>query len=163
MTNGAYPAPDSVDEAELAAICAAAQPHPLLADIPAALRPWLLPVRWERQRLWSVRKPPRALPIAELRWTYELPWWRAGNRQWFQVTPRAYLDAPDEYPEHRRRTAAADLSYPIHVLVRRGRYVPMDGLHRTVRADQLGHDTIDAMVLDLAELETCLLPAPRTP
>lgn len=155
------PLPDetSVDEDELTALCAKSEPHTLLADIPEALRPWLLPVNWERDRLWTIGREPIRIPLSELRWTYELPWWRGNDRRWFQVAPRAYLDAPHEHPEHHRRMLAIDLSYPIHVLRRRGRYVPLDGIHRTARADQLGHHTIDAIVLQLADLETFLVPA----
>lgn len=148
-----------VDEAELATLCATAEPHPLLAEIPDSLRPWLLPVGWDLQRLWSIRREPRQIPIAELRWTYRLPWWRGDDQRWFQVTPAEYLAAPQEYPEHDRRTAAADLSYPIHLLVRHGRYVPLDGIHRTVRADQLGQHTIAGIILDLTDLADCLSPA----
>lgn len=157
------PLPDelSVDEGELAALCATAEPHTLLAHVPAPLRPWLLPVNWDRGRLWTIQRETVQIPISDLRWTYELPWWRGTDRRWFRVTPRAYLNAPHEHPEHHRRTTSVDLSYPIHVLRRRGRYVPLDGIHRTVRADQLDHRTINAIVLQLTDLQDILVPAGR--
>ena len=67
--------------------------HHLFAEIPAALRDWLLPIEWDRELLWALELPRRRLTLEELRWHLDLPWWRS-NGVWFQVTPREYLARP---------------------------------------------------------------------
>jgi hypothetical protein len=126
-------------------------PHRLFAEIPAALRDWLLPIDWERDRLWALDLARRHVPRAELRWHLDLPWWR-GDGTWFQVTPREFLAQPKAHPEHTERVANADLSYPLHVIRRRERWLILDGIHRLVKAEILGLDQITAAPLDPADL-----------
>ena len=89
--------------------------HQLFAEIPAALRRWLLPIDWDRERLWALDLPHRRLDLDELRWHLGLPWWRREG-VWFQVTPNDFLADPMTHPEHANRVANADLSYPLHVV-----------------------------------------------
>lgn len=122
--------------------------HPF-AEIPTALRGWLLPIDWDRERLWVLDLPRRRLKLEELRWHHELPWWRRDG-VWFQLTPREFLAHPAAHPEHADRVANADLSYPVHVILRRQRWLILDGIHRLVKAD----------ILDLSEiLVAALSPA----
>lgn len=129
-----------------------APPHPLFADIPPVLRPWLLPIKWDRDRLWGIHHNPIRVAISELRWLYDLPFWRDRDGRWFQVTPREFIEGAAKYPEHVDRVADADLSYPIHVLRRRQRFFILDGVHRLVRADLDGHDHIAAIVLTAEDI-----------
>jgi len=125
--------------------------HHLFAEIPAELRAWLLPIDWDRDRLWALDLPRRRVPRAELRWHLDLPWWR-GDGTWFQVTPREFLAQPKAHPEHAERVANADLSYPLHVIRRRERWLILDGIHRLVKAEILGLDQITVAPLDSADL-----------
>ena len=128
--------------------------HRLFAEIPAALRRWLLPIEWDRDRLWALDLPRRRLTVEELRWHFDLPWWRHGGA-WFQVTPRDFLAQPTAYPEHAERVANADLSHPLHVIRRRGRWLILDGIHRLAKAEMLGLSDVDVSTLapeDLANI-----------
>lgn len=125
--------------------------HHLFAEIPTALRGWLLPIDWDRRRLWGLHLPCRDVRLEELRWHFDLPWWRRDG-VWFQVTPREFLAHPTAHPEHSARVANADLSYPLHVIRRRERWLILDGIHRLVKAEMLGLDEIAVSTLDSPDL-----------
>src|SRR3954451_14638010 len=84
--------------------------HHLFAEIPSALRGWLLPIEWDRELLWALEFPRRRLELQELRWHFDLPWWRR-NGVWQGHPAREFLARPKAHPEHAARVANADLSY----------------------------------------------------
>ena|SRR6185503_5094337 len=53
------------------------------------------------------------------------------------------------------RVDAADLSYPIFITRAHGKFMIVDGCHRTVKAKLMGLETIDAIILTNDELATC--------
>ena len=95
--------------------------------------------------------PAGRVSLGELRWHLDLPWWRRDGT-WFQVTPREFLAEPQAHPQHAERVANADLSYPLHVIRRRERWLILDGIHRLVKAEILGLDRITVLPLDPADL-----------
>lgn len=151
-----------VREGEIDRIVEAALPHPLLAAMPATLQPWLLPLEWDRDKLWSIRHPPVQVPLHDFRWLYELPFWRGNDGAWFDVTPSQFLVSPGDYPEHEHRVATADLEFPIHAIRRRGRSFILDGVHRLVRAHLEGHVSIAAVFLTADDLQHIATPADPT-
>ena len=146
---------------ELDAVLERLPRHHRFTEIPAALRDWLLPIDWDRQRLWSLDLPRRQLTLESLRWHLELPWWRKG-RVWFQVTPREFLAHPAAHPEHAERVANADLSYPLHVIRRRQRWLILDGIHRLVRAESLDLGRVVVSTLAPADLARIVRTAPKS-
>lgn len=136
-----------VPEEELDSVLERLPHHDLFEEIPAALRGWLLPIDYDRERLWALDLPCRRLELEELRWHFELPWWHRDG-VWFQVTPREFLARPTAHSEHADRVANADLSYPVHVVPRRQRWLILDGIHRLVKAEMLGLS--DILVATLA-------------
>ncbi len=141
-----------LDEEALSTLLRRARPHPLAAAIPSTLRPWLLPASWDQARLWSVARPPTTSRVTDLRWHYELPWWRGNDNRWFSVSPRDYLENPAEFPEHESRISSSDLAFPLHGVRRRGRIQLLDGIHRLVRADGLGRLNVDVILLSLEDI-----------
>lgn len=125
--------------------------HRLFAEIPGPLRAWLLPVEWDRRRLWALDLPRRRVEVEELRWHFDLPWWRRDG-VWFQLTPREFLARPTAHPEHADRVSSADLSYPLHVIRRNGRWLILDGIHRLVKAELLGWKEVVVSTLAPADL-----------
>lgn len=125
--------------------------HPRFAEIPTALRDWLLPIDWDRERLWALDLPRRRLELEELRWHLDLPWWRHDG-VWFQVTPREFLAAPTAHPEHADRVGSADLSYPLHVVPRHRRWLILDGIHRLVKSEMLGLTDVLVSTLTPADI-----------
>jgi hypothetical protein len=136
---------------DLEVVLAGLPAHHLLAAIPAELRPWLLPIDWDRERLWRLDLAGSRLGLEELRWHFELPWWR-NNGAWFQVTPSQFRANPTAYPEHVDRVARADLALPLHVIRRRGRWLILDGIHRLLKADMRGQNTIEAVTLTVVDV-----------
>lgn len=125
--------------------------HHLLDAIPIELQPWLLPIDWDREQLWQLDLAGSRLPLEELRWHLELPWWRHDGL-WFQVTPSQFRADPTAYPEHAQRIARADLSYPLHVVRRRERWLILDGIHRLLKADTCGYETIEVLTLTAVDI-----------
>jgi Aminoglycoside-2''-adenylyltransferase len=121
-------------------------------QMPAGLRPYALDQTCDPARLASLDLPVGELPVAELAWQLDLPWWPDGGRP-FAVTPRAVAEAPWRHREHHARTLAADLRVPIHVIRRRGRRFVLDGVHRLLKAELQGRATVAAR-----ELPGALLP-----
>jgi hypothetical protein len=152
-------ATNEISEQELEGLFAQADPHPLIDEIPDALRAWLLPISWDLTRLWHLDGRATGVPVAALRWHYDLPWWRGGDRAWFRVRPAEFIAAPERFPDHARRVASADLSFPLYGLRRRGRVQILDGIHRLVRADQLGHETMSVVLVTAPQLATILVSA----
>lgn len=93
---------------------------------------------WDNKKLWSINLPTEEMLVAELTWHFELPFWRDNNGTWFVVRPVDVLRDPDKYPEHRDRIAACDLSFPMHIMHHKERWVFLDGMHRLAKAVQQG-------------------------
>jgi hypothetical protein len=140
-----------MEEWEIATALRGARAHRAHDAIPSVLRPWLLDAEWDPERLRSVGRPITALPVAALRWCYALPWWQ-NNGTPFAVTPRAVIEHPGSYPDHDAHVAVADVSRPLHVIRRHGRWVVLDGLHRLVRAELDGHERVRVVPLGREQL-----------
>jgi hypothetical protein len=120
--------------------------------VPDELRGWLLGISWDLDKLWALDLPCREIELSWLRWHFELPWWRASDRRWFQVRPAQVLAEPDQYPEHRDRLCRASLGSPVHVVRRHGRWLIVDGIHRAAKAEQKGLGTVLARELSPRDL-----------
>lgn len=125
--------------------------HRYVDQIPGALRPWLLPIAWHRERLWRLDLPRHRIRLERLRWHLALPWWRHDGA-WFQITPHDVLARPSDYPEHAERVASADLSYPLHVVRRRHRWLILDGVHRLTKADLHGYADVEVFTLTAEDI-----------
>ena len=102
-------------------------------DLPASLRGVLMPFAWDLDRLLALDLPRRDVLVSDLAWMLDLPLWREDG-EWFVVTPNEVRAAPEDHPDQWNRTLRCDLSAPIHVTVRDGRLVIMDGVHRLLSA-----------------------------
>ena len=92
---------------------------------------------WTRERLWALELPVVVVAVAELEPLLDLPWWADGDRR-FCVSPATVLAGPGRHPDHDRRIAEADLSYPLHLTRLDGRVTILDGVHRLARAVREG-------------------------
>jgi len=96
---------------------------------------------WDVQKLWAANLPVVAMPVRELQWLLDKPFWKDGATR-LAVSGLDVAGNPGRYPAEYERTLAADLSYPINVILLRSRWVIMDGVHRLLKAWICGHDTI---------------------
>jgi len=109
--------------------------------VPPALRGVLLDFAWESERLWALDLPVEELRVADSIWLLDLPFWREEGR-WFVVTPNQVRARPDRYVEQWARMLRADLDTAVHITERHGRTVILDGIHRLLKADLLGRNSI---------------------
>jgi hypothetical protein len=109
----------------------------LYLQVPDELRPYVLELDWDRERLWKLELPVEEMTVAALAWQLALPWWRDGER-YFSVRPVDVLTIPNPHREQFERTMDADLAFPLDVTRRAGRWFVLDGVHRLLKALALG-------------------------
>jgi hypothetical protein len=126
-------------------VAARAKPFDLWPLVPPSLRAVMPSESWNRTRLQELVLPTDEVPVAELRWQLDLPWWR-GDASYFSVSPNQVRQEPERFRRQWRRTLAADLTFPVHLLEGR-RLIVLDGLHRLLKADVSGLHLISAHVL----------------
>jgi hypothetical protein len=110
---------------------------------------------WDLQRLHSLALPSQRIPLHELAWHLELPYWRAADGRFFAVTPLDVIASPSRYREQFERTERADLDHPIHVHRCGDRSVILDGVHRLLKAHLTGCSTIAAHQVSARALSGC--------
>jgi hypothetical protein len=130
----------------------------LRADLPPALRGVIMGAAWDLARLHELELPIEEVAIEELVWQLMLPWWRDAGRP-FVVAPEQVRSDPGRYPEQWKRTMDADLRYPIH-LVKRRRWVVLDGVHRLLKARIVGLERIPACRLTREGLRAIVVRRP---
>lgn len=96
---------------------------------------------WDVRKLWEADLPVAQIPVAELEWLLDLPFWSDGLQK-LAVGGRDVATNPERYRLEYERTMIADLSYPINVIWLRERWTIMDGVHRLLKAHLLRRDMI---------------------
>jgi hypothetical protein len=104
---------------------------------PSSLRRYLLDFEWDRHRLWELPLQEESMPVLNLAWQLQLPWWRMQGRP-FAITPHQVAASPHRHLKHYSRTLNADLHKCLHVTYRAERWVVLDGIHRLLKAWRLG-------------------------
>lgn len=109
--------------------------------IPAIINEVGFDFSWSEEKVWALDLPIEEMMIDELEWHFAIPfWWTNGQKYNFE--PRWVIENPDKYPERYKRIMAADSTYPLDIMHRRGRWLLLDGLHRLVKAKLLGKTTV---------------------
>jgi hypothetical protein len=109
------------------------------------LLPWDGSLEWDNDHLHALDLPVQNLPVAELLWHLDEPFWRSESGNY--VCPRDVLGHPGLWPEEDDRINHADLSYPPEVVLHNRRWFVLDGLHRLTRAVSEGRRSIAVRVL----------------
>jgi hypothetical protein len=123
----------------------------LLASTPAQVRSAFPRFDWTEAALWRLDLPVEDVPVETFSWLLDLPLWRWQGRR-FQLSLRDVLGDPERYRAHRDKAERADLSYPIHVVPHRGRWVILDGYHRLLKTLILGDRTVRVVKVRAADL-----------
>jgi hypothetical protein len=90
---------------------------------------------WETRELWRLELPRVIVPIRELEWHLDYPFWSSnGPTSSFDLKPRALLDRPHEFPKQWERIRAVDLKFPIELGTFGSRQVILDGFHRFLKS-----------------------------
>lgn len=121
--------------------------------MPPSLRDVTLDFVWSHDRLWALELPVERVAVDELRWHLALPMWSLEGVP-FAVSPEQVRANPSRFHVQHARTMAADLAFPLHALVRPGRpRTLLDGVHRLLKAELLGHATVAVTDVPMARLD----------
>lgn len=109
--------------------------------IPQIIRDVGFDFSWDERKVWALSVPIESVPTIDLAWHLEVPflWWDGGV---YNLTPRAVIADPDRYREEYERTLSADTSYPIDLMMNKGQWLILDGLHRLMKATIEGLDHV---------------------
>ena len=130
------------------------KPFPLYDAMPAPLREVTLNVMWSQERLCRLDLPVERVAVEELGWQLSLPRWSFEGAP-FAISPEQVRSDPDRYHVQYARTMAADLTFPAHALLRTdGVLTLLDGVHRLLKADVLGQQTIEIRKVPTTCLDT---------
>lgn len=92
---------------------------------------------WSEEKVWNLDLPVEEMDISELEWHFEIPFWSKPNG-FYDLSPNDVLSNPEKYKEECERTMKANLEYPLDIMFWKNRWLLLDGLHRLVKAKQLG-------------------------
>lgn len=96
---------------------------------------------WDVEALWALDLPVETLPISRLEWHLDVPVWPHENQP-YSLEPRDVLRSPYRYAEEYQRAQRADLVFPVEITRFRNRWLILDGIHRLLKAHELGHATL---------------------
>jgi hypothetical protein len=122
-------------------------PFPHLDERPSIFDGLLFDFWWDLDRLHALELPDASLPLTDLVWQLDLPWWRDGQRS-FRVSPRQVAADPARYRAQFNRTMASDLTWPLIVRRLPGQVVILDGVHRLLKAELAGVEELAVAVFD---------------
>ncbi|HET9059694.1 MAG TPA: hypothetical protein VFN61_07210 [Acidimicrobiales bacterium] len=108
--------------------------------IPEAIEEAGFDFHWDPAKVWALDVPVTELPLEDLAWHLDLPFWSA--KADYDLAPRIVMVRPNEYPEHWDRVQKADPAFPIDIMAWKGRWVILDGLHRLARLASDGASSV---------------------
>ena len=106
---------------------------------------------WSESKVWKLDFPAEEIPISDLSWHFEMPFWDFLDDN-YNLSPNQVISDPAKFKVEYDRTTKADLSYPIDIMENKGRWLILDGLHRLVKAKILGHDKVSVRKIPRTEI-----------
>lgn len=98
--------------------------------------------RWSEEKVWALDVPVEEMNIKELEWHFDTPFWSTSDG-FYDLSPNQVLDEPEKHRDEFDRTMKADLKYPLDIMFWKNKWLLLDGLHRLVKAKQLGWEKIN--------------------
>lgn len=96
---------------------------------------------WSNEKVWALDVPVEEMDIKDLEWHFDIPFWNTSNG-YYDLTPNQVLTNSQKYKEEFERIRNTDLSYPLDIMYYKNRWLLLDGLHRLVKAKQMGSEKI---------------------
>ncbi len=97
---------------------------------------------WSEKKVWELDVPVEEMNIEELEWHFDIPFW--STQGWYyDLKPIDVIKFPDVYKQEYDRTMEADLSYPIDIMINKGKWLILDGLHRLLKLKILGKNKVN--------------------
>lgn len=122
-----------------------------MSGLPDLVEKYWRAFEWNAEALWALDLPAEPFPIARLEWILDVPLWPDDGRA-YQLTPRQVLRQPHRYASSYRRVREANLMFPIEIAYYKGRWLVLDGVHRMVKAHEMGHEEILVRKVPLKQL-----------
>ena len=101
-------------------------------DLPQIIKEVGFDFSWDKRKVWALDVQPEMIPISELTWHFDIPFWSKSDG-YYDLSPRVVMESPSIYKQEYDRTMHADTSHPIDIMLWRGRWLILDGLHRLSR------------------------------
>lgn len=98
-------------------------------------------------KLRDLPLPIEQIKVEDLTWCFEYPVWEKDGTDDWNLTPWEVVKNEAGTIEHRKRVNEVDLLCPIIVIFHKDKWVVLDGIHRLVKAYELGNKTIEAKKL----------------
>lgn len=92
----------------------------------------------DMDKIHALDLPVEELPISELMWHLELPFFWLGKDSPFSLKPIDVINNPKLHAYRFNRIMGVNASYPIDVMWWKGRWQILDGLHRFCQQVVLG-------------------------
>lgn len=92
---------------------------------------------WDIRKVWALDLPVVEMPVKELAWMFEIPFWDS-----YKTKPIDVANNPKGHKDQYKRTMATNLSHPLDIMFWKGRWLMLDGLHRLLKAHILGLKTV---------------------
>lgn len=92
---------------------------------------------WSEEKVWALDVPAEEMDISELEWHFDIPFWFT-PRGYYDLKPTEVLADPNKHRSEYERVMSSDLTYPLDIMCWKNRWLLLDGLHRLVKAKQLG-------------------------
>lgn len=96
----------------------------------------------EESKLWATNIPVEDIDITELEHNLDIPYLEQEDTDDWNLTPRMLILNFEKEKSHAEKVKKADLKYPIEIYNHKGNWIILDGVHRFIKAVQLGHKTI---------------------
>lgn len=124
--------------------------------LPSVIERYWYAFDWDVEALWSLDVPARPVPIKPLEWHLDVPIWPLEGQP-FRLTPRDVVKSPYRHAAEYRRVQQASLVFPIEITWFRRRWLILDGIHRLLKAHELGQSEIMARKVPRSLLDQAAL------
>lgn len=112
----------------------------MLDNIPDIIKEVGFDFSWDEKKVWALNELVTEIPISELEWHFDIPFlWENGV---YNLTPREVINNSLAHAKEYSRTMDSDTSYPIDIMENKGRWLILDGLHRLMKLNIQGVNTI---------------------
>ena len=116
------------------------------SKIPKSLKKAGYEIYCDAEKLGLLNIPVVNFEIGNLIWNFNLPLWGKDGESW-NLTPWDVINKIPGSASQRKRVENVDMTYPILVIEKNGKWLIIDGVHRLVRAYLDGQKMISAKII----------------
>lgn len=96
----------------------------------------------DEPKLWQVDIPIEEIPISEIEYNLDIPYFEQERTNDWNLTPRMLIENFDKEIFHAKKVTEADLTYSIYLYLHQEKWIILDGVHRFTKAVKLGYKKI---------------------